>query len=156
MQELPMNRVLKDHLDKCIRKTTHSLNLIAYICGAIFGVALIAALFGLINATAETSAGMWFAVFLTLLPVAGSYGVYWHSQRIKKKLHHIFFVDPHAVNRIEAKTIIHLPFITYMFHFYAPAPVKMVGINVPSEAIFSDLQKMLPAHFSNAKYDKAS
>ena len=152
---LPMNRILNNHLEKCIRKTTLALNIIAFTCGAIFSAALVAALIGLINATEQARAGMLIAVAIAVLFVAGSYGVFWHSQRVKKKLHHIFFVAPHSVDRMEAKVIVHPPLVTYVFHFYAPSPIKMVGINVPGEAIFNDLQRMLPVHFPNAKYEKS-
>jgi phosphatidylserine synthase len=146
-----MNATLQQHLEICFRRTTQSLRWIGLICIAIFAIVFLVAMYSTLSAP-KIDSGMFIGLAVVAAFMAGSYAVYAHAERIQKRLHHVFFVAPEQVVRIDAKVFRNGPIMSYMFHFHSQKPTKVVGINVPNETTFDALRALLPKHFSNATY----
>jgi DMSO reductase anchor subunit len=144
-----MNATLQQHLEICFRRTTQSLRWIGLICMAVFAVVLLATVYSILSAP-KIHSGMFIALAVIAAFMAGSYAVYAHAERIQQRLHHVFFIAPEQVVKIDAKVFQNGPLTSYMFHFHSPKPAKLVGISVPNQAMFDALRTLLPQHFRNA------
>ncbi|TAG05494.1 MAG: hypothetical protein EAZ43_03165 [Betaproteobacteria bacterium] len=144
-----MNVTLQQYLEVCFRRTTQSLRWIGLICIAIFAIVFLAAAYSILSSP-KIHSGMFIGLGVIAAFMAGSYAVYAHAERIQKRLHHVFFVAPEQVVKIEAKVFQNGPVMSYMFHFHSSKPPKVVGISVPNEAMFDSLRSLLPQHFPNA------
>jgi len=116
---------------------------------AFFGVVFLIALYSVLAAP-KVNGGMLAGLAIVALFVAGGYAVFAHAERIQKRLHHVFFVAPEQVVKIDAKVFQNGPLMHYMFHFHSPKPTKVVGISVPDQTTFDTLRSLLPQHFPNA------
>ncbi len=101
-------------------------------------------------ATPKFTGGMLIGLATIASFVVGSYAVFAHADRIQKRLHHVFFVAPQEVVKIDAKVFYNGPLTSYMIHLHSKSPTKVVGISVPDQATFDTLRAVLPRHFSNA------
>jgi drug/metabolite transporter (DMT)-like permease len=146
-----MNATLQQHLEICFRRTTQSLRWIGLICIAVFAIVFLVAVYSIFSAP-KMDSGMFVGLAVIAAFMAGSYAVYAHAERIQKRLHHVFFVAPGQVVRIDAKVFQTGPIMSYMFHFHSQKPAKVVGISVPNQASFDALRTLLPQHFPNATY----
>ncbi|TAG45210.1 MAG: hypothetical protein EAZ30_16045 [Betaproteobacteria bacterium] len=144
-----MNVTLQQHLEVCFRRTTQSLRWIGLICIGVFAITFIVALYSILSSP-KINSGMFIGLGVIAVFMAGSYAVYAHAERIQKRLHHVFFIAPDQVVKIDAKVFQNGPITSYMFHFHSPKPAKVVGISVPNEAMFDSLRALLPQHFPNA------
>lgn len=144
-----MNPALKELLEPCFRRTTSALRWMGLIFTAFFGVVFLIALYSVLAAP-KVNNGMLIGLGIVALFVAGGYAVFAHADRIQKRLHHVFFIAPEQVVKIDAKVFQNGPLTNYMFHFHSPKPTKVVGISVPDQATFDTLRSLLPQHFPNA------
>jgi hypothetical protein len=144
-----MNPNLKALLEPCFRRTTSALRWMGLIFSVFFGVVFLIALYSVLAAQ-KINGGMLIGLGIVALFVAGSYTVFAHADRVRKRLHHVFFVAPEQVVKIDAKVFQNGPLMHYMFHFHSTKPTKVVGINVPDQSTFDALRTLLPQHFSNA------
>ena len=146
-----MDATLQHHVEVCIRRTTQSLRWIGLICGSIFAIVFLFAVYSVLMAT-QLERGMLVGLLVIAAFVGASYALYAHADRVQKRLRHVFYVAPEKVVKIEAKVIQRGPVVGYMFHLHSPKPTKMVGISVPNQTMFDALRASLPRHFSNAMY----
>lgn len=146
---MDMNPILKSLLEPCFKRTTGALRWMGLIFTAFFGVVFLIAVYSVLAAP-KVNGGMMIGLGIVALFVAGGYAVYAYADRIQKRLHHVFFVEPEKVVKIDAKIFQNGPLTSYMFHFHSPKPTKRVGINVPDQATFEQLRTLLPQHFANA------
>jgi hypothetical protein len=116
---------------------------------AFFGVVFLIAVYSVLAAP-KINGGMMIGLGIVFLFIAGSYAVFAHADRVQKRLHHVFFVAPDQVVKIDAKVFQNGPLMHYMFHFHSQKPTKRVGINVPNQTTFEALRSLLPQHFFNA------
>jgi DMSO reductase anchor subunit len=144
-----MNPTLQQHLEVCFRRTTQSLRWIGVICIAVFAIVFLAAVYSILSAP-KIHDGMFIGLAIIAVFMGGSYAVYAHAARIQKRLHHVFFVAPEQVVKIDVKVFQNGPITSYMFHFHSQKPAKTVGISVPNQATFDALRTLLPQHFRNA------
>jgi hypothetical protein len=144
-----MNPSLNALLVPCFRRTTGALRWMGLIFTAFFGIVFLAALYSVLVAP-KINGAMLIGLGIVAAFVAGGYAVYAHAERVQKRLHHVFFVAPEQVVKIDAKVFQNGPLLSYMIHLYSPKPAKTVGINVPNKVIFEQLRSLLPAHFPNA------
>jgi hypothetical protein len=144
-----MNATLQQHLEVCFRRTTQSLRWIGLICIAIFVIVFLAAVYSILSSP-KIHSGMFIGLGVIAVFMAGSYAVYAHAERIQKRLHHVFFVAPEQVVKIDAKVFQNGPVTSYMFHFHSPKPAKVVGMSVPNQTMFDALRTLLLQHFRNA------
>lgn len=150
MQDI-MNPRLSQLLVPCFRRTLSALRWIAYLCGGLSLVLLVAIGASMITAP-SISAGHMVVLGFILLMLAGSAAVYWHQRTIERRLQRLFYEAPGEVVKIEAKIIQSGPVIGRMFHLYAPPRIRMVGLSVPDQATFDELCTLLVKHFTNATY----
>ncbi|HPG61432.1 MAG TPA: hypothetical protein PK586_05450 [Casimicrobium sp.] len=146
-----MDAKLQHHVEVCIRRTTQSLRSIGLICGAIFAIVFLFAVYAVLMSP-ELERGMVVGLLVIATFVGASYALHAHSDRVQKRLRHVFYVAPEKVVKIEAKVIQRGPVVGYMFHLHSPKPTKMVGISVPNQPMFDALRASLPMHFANATY----
>jgi hypothetical protein len=118
---------------------------------AFFGFVFLAAVYSALAAPKFTG-GIAIGLGIVALFVLGSYAVFAHADHVQKRLHHVFFVAPEQVVKIDAKVFQNGPLMHYMFHFHSLKPTKRVGINVPDQNTFEKLRSLLPEHFKNATY----
>jgi hypothetical protein len=144
-----MNSNLNALLEPCFRRTTGALRWMGLIFTAFFGIVFLAALYSVLVAP-KIDGAMMVGLGIVAAFTAGGYAVYAHADRVQKQLHHVFFVAPEQVVKIDAKVFQNGPLLSYMIHFYSPKPAKRIGISVPNKAIFDQLRSLLPAHFPNA------
>lgn len=144
-----MNPTLHQYVDICVRRTTNSLRWIGTVLAAFFAVVFLVATYSMFAATKMTS-GMFVGLVIIAACAGSGYAVIAHAERVQKRLEHVFFEAPEKVFKIEAKVSQNGPITSYMFHLHSPKPVKLVGISVPSQAMFNALRELLPQHFPNA------
>ncbi len=144
-----MDPTLQQYLDICFRRTTNALRWIGLILTAFFAIVFLFAVYSVLAAP-KMHGGMFIGLAIVGVFVAGSFAVYAHAERVRKRLHYVFYEAPEKVFKIDAKVIQSGPMTNYMFHLHSPKPVKMVGINVPNQATFDALRSLLPQHFHNA------
>jgi hypothetical protein len=144
-----VNPTLQELLEPCFRRTTSALRWMGLIFTAFFGVVFLIAVYSVLAAP-KINGGMMIGLGIAFLFVAGSYAVFAQADRVQKRLHHVFFVAPEQVVKIDAKVFQNGPLMQYMFHFHSMKPTKRVGINVPNQATFDALRTLLPQHFPNA------